>query len=365
MKKQSVTRKKNAEDNQTTSSQNVNVIYSNLFILKGTALLPLKEGEIDGEKTTERKFRSVKELEQIILKNSRVLIGERTFLIPLLKKEESLFPKGFAPKGLLLDLGNIIKPRFYFLDIVLSEVNFYTHIFPRITKFLSCFKNKELMEKMQKVVVQNKSLKKELQGKISEEGIIELVKAATCIPYILLASDGEIKELSAEIKDVYSEILKTVRCVFIRKFSSNGNALCSITPSLGELHLNGKKRIPNAPSTEDDHLKDVSEEIKTVYKKIKIELLKANKDLQFNPQKYYISMRKDRNRAFFHFSRKRITLVVMNPEKETRKQIKHHEVKTLTEKVQKFWNGPSCSIVIENSSNLQEVINLLKKIIKH
>jgi predicted transport protein len=96
---------------------------------------------------------------------------------------------------------------------------------------------------------------------------------------------------------------------------------------------------------------------------MKTDLLKIDKSLQFNPQTYYISLRKDRNLAFFHFSGKRISLVVKNPEKETRKQIKHHEVKTLTEKVQKFWNGPSCTVVIESDKYLYEVIVLLKKLI--
>jgi len=363
MKKQTVIQKKKSEDNQTMASQNVNVTFTNAFLLKGNALLPLSPDQISSEKSVERKFRSVKELEPIILKSSKVLFGERTFLIPLHKKEESLFAKGFLPKGLLLDLGNVTRPRIYFLDISIGEDSFYSQIFPRITKFIACFKNKELMEKIYKVIAQNKSLKKELQGKISNEGIGELIRTAMNQPFILLVTDNEIKELT-EVRDVYLEIGKVLSCVFIRKFGSNGNTICTIVPPLADLHLNGKKRIPNAPSTEGDHLKDVSDEVKAVYKKIKTELLKVNKDLQFNSQKYYISMRKDRNRAFFHFSRKRITLVVMNPEKETRKQIKHHEVKTLTEKVQKFWNGPSCSIVIENSSNLQEVISLLKKLIK-
>jgi predicted transport protein len=362
MKKQSVTQKKKSNDNQSVSPQNPVVEYTNAFLLKGMALQTLTHDMFNKEKLVERKFRTVKELEQIILKNSRMLFGERTFLIPLQKKEESLFAKGFVPKGLLLDLGNVTRPRIYFLDISIGEDSFYSRIFPRITKFIACFKNKELMEKIYKVIAQNKDLKKELQGKISNEGIGELIRTAMNQPFVLLVTDNEIKELT-EVRDVYIEVGKALSCVFIKKFGSNGNTICTIVPPLSGLHLNSKKRIPNAPSTEDDHLKDVSEEVKVVYKKIKTELLKVNKDLQFNPQKYYVSMRKDRNRAFFHFSRKRITLVVMIPEKDTRKQIKHHEVKMLTEKVQKFWNGPSCSIVIENVSKLQEVINLLKKLI--
>ena len=64
-----------------------------------------------------------------------------------------------------------------------------------------------------------------------------------------------------------------------------------------------------------------------------------------------------------NIGKKRISLVVVNPEAETRKNIKHHEIKTLTEKVQKFWNGPSCTIIIENTDKLNEVINLLKKLV--
>ena len=110
-------------------------------------------------------------------------------------------------------------------------------------------------------------------------------------------------------------------------------------------------------------MEDVSDEIKSAYEKMKAELLKKDSTLQFNPQKYYISMRKKRNLVFFHVGKQRIQLVVMNPDKDTRKVIKHHEVKTLAESVQKFWNGKCCTIVIEGSKNLSEVIILLKKLV--
>ena len=67
--------------------------------------------------------------------------------------------------------------------------------------------------------------------------------------------------------------------------------------------------------------------------------------------------------TYQYIGKKKISLVVMNPDKDTRKQIKHHEVKTLAESVQKFWNGKCCTIVIENEKNLNEVISLLKKLV--
>ncbi len=92
--------------------------------------------------------------------------------------------------------------------------------------------------------------------------------------------------------------------------------------------------------------------------------MKTDKNVEFNPKKFYISIRKNKNLAFMNLGRKRISLVVVNPEKETRKQIKHHEIKTLTEKVQKFWNGPSCTVMLDNTDHLDEVINLLRKLVK-
>ena len=57
-------------------------------------------------------------------------------------------------------------------------------------------------------------------------------------------------------------------------------------------------------------------------------------------------------------------IVVMNPEESTRELIKHHRIKTLPASVQKFWNGECCTIVVENSDNLDVVIKLLKMVVR-
>ena len=105
-----------------------------------------------------------------------------------------------------------------------------------------------------------------------------------------------------------------------------------------------------------------SETVRSIYSEIKTALLDADDTIEFNAKKIYISVRKNKNLAFFHL-RKKISLVVMSAEDFTRTQIKHHEIKSLPASVQKFWNGSCCTIVIENSVNLDEVINLLKKMI--
>ena len=364
MKKAKVTQKKSAEVIQEVPSENTPEEFRNPFFLKGKALMPLVNKELfDSTAAVEKKFRSAKEFEQLVSLNSKTLFGQHSFFIPYPAKAE-LFGKGIHPAGFLLDLNDPVKPNFYVVEIQLSNQDFYAKIFARISRFVSYFKNQQSFEKLGKLVMKNKKVEAELKEKIKASEIVDYM-ARTIVnwSFILFITDGEIKELS-EVMGIYSNELKMVKIVFIRKFSSNGNTICTIVPHFSEIHANGKKRIPNAPVTEEYHLEGATEEIKSIYSKIKAELLKVNNQLQFNPQKYYISLRKNKNLAFFHISKKKITLVIMNPEKDTRKQIKHHEVKTLTEKVQKFWNGPSCSIMIEGEIYLQEVLWLLKKLVK-
>jgi predicted transport protein len=363
MKKQTVTQKKK-DGNQALPSQNLNLNFTNAFKLqKGNVLQPLSPGQVNTDSAVEKQFRFAKELETLLFSNSKLIFGERSFFVQIQRKDQAVFEKGFIPNRILFSLNNIVKPQIYFLCSVFSEQNFYLNIFSQITKFLSYFKSQEIMEKVCKMIIQDKGVKKEVHGKLTNAGLLKLVKNALSKPSILIASDNELKELS-EAKSVYSELQDAVKGIVIRKFSVNGDTVCTITPPFSEIQLNGKKRIPNAPVDEQFHLERSSDEIKKVYKKIKDELLKTNKNLQFNPQRYYISMRKDKNLAFFHFSKKQITLVVKVSEKETRKQIKHYEIKKLTEKVQKFWGAASCSIVIDNGGKLQEVINLLKRLIQ-
>jgi hypothetical protein len=44
-----------------------------------------------------------------------------------------------------------------------------------------------------------------------------------------------------------------------------------------------------------------------------------------------------------------------------RSALKYHKPKHLSEAVQKFWNGPSCEVVLEDTQNIDEVIDILKK----
>jgi predicted transport protein len=313
----------------------------------------------------EQKFKSEKEFNELIVNNSKMLFGKSTILIDATK---SLFEC-----YLLLDFSEAEKHKLYFVDITLSKQNFW-ELFTRITRLFALFNFRDYQNKLVELVLdiigENTTLKSELNP-ITGENIDEYFKVVLINkPFILLLTDQERPEL-IEINMAYSTYWgKFVKPILIRKYADNGDLFCSITPAFADIDFttNGKSGkdsiIKREKSTEADHLENTSEIIQGVYMKIKTDLLKEDKSIEFNPKQYYISMRKNRNLAFFHISKKRISLVVMNPEKDTQEEIKHHEVKTLTEKVQKFWNGPSCTIIIDNMDNIDEIIALLKKLIQ-
>jgi superfamily II helicase len=75
-------------------------------------------------------------------------------------------------------------------------------------------------------------------------------------------------------------------------------------------------------------------------------------------------LRKKKNFAFLKIRRKKIAIVAMMKEEKIRERIKNHDVVSLSESVQKFYNGPCARIDLFKDNNLEEVVNLLEEIQK-
>ncbi len=116
--------------------------------------------------------------------------------------------------------------------------------------------------------------------------------------------------------------------------------------------------------TEQFHLEDINEVILATYKELKEKLVEKILLLNFNSQRYYISLRMKRNFAFLKIRKKKIGIIVMLDEKKIREKISKHTVSTLSEGVQNFYNGPCARIEVIDNKNLDEVINLLVEIQK-
>jgi len=311
----------------------------------------------------EAKFHTKSDMVEFILENHKTLFGENTVLIDNTTSTNEYFPNMF-----LFDFNEQEKPRMYIIEINSSKDSL-GQLYARITHFIASLKNKnyqnEFFPELYKIIDADKQKKKELQVRLKEEQNIFGLLSETLEnkPAILLLRDNENIVLNL-MHEVYKETWgKMVRQIMIKKYYCGDDKIFSIEPDIADIWKNEKSRKTEiVKSTEADHLLATSETVRSIYSEIKTALLEADSSIEFNAKKIYISIRKNKNLAFFHL-RKRISLVVMNPYEDTSKQIRNHQIKTLPASVQKFWNGECCTIVIQNNEHLDEVITLLKKVI--
>ncbi len=322
----------------------------------------------------EFQFEKEFDFEREVINNSKLFFGTKTIYIDAKRKIETKSLGNSIPDGILFDLADKANPEFYLVEIELAKHDFYNHIFPQITKFFGFYKNpkslNDLVEKIFHIVNKDEDLTKEFKVHLGKKEIYKFIKdTIEKSQNILLILDNEKKELP-EITETYTDTWgKLVKVILLKKFILKKEVIYTMHPEFENIEFsdlqNFQENIENNIYSEKDHLEGVSFEIKNIYKKIKQSLTKGNKNILFNPQKYYISIKANRNIAFFQIRRKKISLVVLNSEKDTKKHIKHHNIKRLSESIQKFYSAPSCAIIIEANKNLNEVIKLLKLLISN
>ena len=313
------------------------------------------------------------DFEREIISNSKLFFGANSIFIDAKKKIESKNIGKIIPDGFLFDLSDMNSPEFYLVEVELSKHDFFNHIFPQITKFFGFFKNSksqnDLIEKIFSIITNDVNLKKEFKKYLGEKEVYKFLKdTIENSQNILLVIDGEKKEMP-EIIETYSDTWgKLVKHILINKFTNSEGIIYTMDPEFENIEFSEIENIShdeseNVEYNEEYHLESVSDKIRNVYFNIRDSLKRFDGSIIFNPQKYYISLRKERNVAFFLIKRKKIKIVVLLSDEETKTLIHFHTVITLSKGVQKFYNGPSCAIVIEDYENLDEVIELLKKLI--
>lgn len=336
---------------------------------------------IENNKTfSQYHFEKENDFEKEIVANSKNFFGVNSIYIDAKKKIETKAIGNSIPDGFLFDLKDKDNPEFYIVEVELSKHDFYNHIFPQITKFFGFYRNSksqnELVEKIFSYITNFSEIKSEFKKYLGEKEIYKFIKdTIENSQNILLVIDGDKKELP-EIMDTYTDTWgKMVKLIQIKKFINNGEYIYTMNPEFEDIEFADLENdVQSEDEIEDEndidiedkeekHLKRGSEKVSKIYFEIKNEILKAYPDLKFNPQKYYISIRTKRNLAFFSAFTKKLRLVVMQSDEETRDEIKNYPVITLGAGVQKFWNGPSCAIMIDNTDNLEEIKSLLKKLI--
>lgn len=311
------------------------------------------------------------DFEKEVVLNSKQFFGTNSIYIDAKRKIQTKSIGNSIPDGFLFDLSDKKNPEFYIVEVELAKHDFYSHIFPQITKFFGFYKNfksqNELVEKIFQFINTDEDLKKEFKKYLGENEIYKFIKdTLDRSQNVLLIIDGEKKELP-EIIDTYSDTWgKMLKLIQIKKYTNNGETIYTMHPEFENLEFAEIEEdiLDNSEEveyTEEYHLKGSTEAVRKIYNELKADLLNANPSLIFNPKKHYIAVKKEKNVSFFLISNKKIRIIVMQSEDKTRSEIKNHTIKSLAASVQKFWNGPSCALLVETLEDLDEVKTVLRK----
>ena len=330
----------------------------------------------DNNKYSEYRFPTEAEYESEVFRNSRLFFGPSTLYIDAKKRIDTESFGGSIPDGFLFDFTDRDNPEFYLIEVEIVSHDFFKHIFPQITKFFAFFKNqksqRQLVTKIYDIFSNDDRLRKELTSFIGEEEIFKfLTDLLENSQNILLVIDGEKAELP-EIIDTYSDTWgKIVKVIVIKKYVSEKSALYTVEPEFENIDFvesmlpgSDKTETGSADISENYHFEKVKDNVKEVYRTIKTSISADNSSIIFNPQKYYISIKNNRNIAFLKIRQKKIRLILMMSESEIRNRIQQHPVTQLSDSVQRFYNGPCAAVDIENTKKMQEILDAINVLIE-
>ena len=325
-----------------------------------------------------KEYKLEAEFEKLVVDNSKILFGENTIFVDAKKIIDNNSLGGVIPDGFLFDFSDRKNTEFYLVEVELARHSFFGHIFPQITKFFAFYKNHsnqgKLIEKLYSIFENDDELRQELKTKIGKNEIFKFIKdTIENSQNILLIIDGEKKELP-EITETYTDTWgKMVKVAILKEYKTNdniGSSVFSLSPDFENIEnidivsANQDESKEKSVYSEQFHLEDINEDTLAIYNELKEKLLMKIPTLAFNSQRYYISLRKKRNFAFLKIRKKKIGIIAMLKEEKIREKIQKHEVISLTESVQKFYNGPCARIEITDNKNINEIIELLAEIQK-
>lgn len=334
---------------------------------------------VGGKKFLEEPFTAESDLEELVVHQSKLLFGEKSIFFTKKRKVAGAALGNYVPDGYLFDLSDSENPEFYLVEVELAKHDFYRHIFPQITKFFSFFGNpasqQQLIEKLFGVINEDSELKSSFRQLIGEKEIYKFLKDTFDESQnILLLIDGDKKEFP-EIIETYSDTWgQFVKILKVKQYTCGSETLISVEPEFRDLLFTPEPTTITPDENEEDeneiayseeyHLEKGSEVVKEIYLAIKNYFREKYPDVKFNPQKYYISLRKPRNIAYLTFRKKKIRLVVMLPPQVVGEYLKTMAVHELSEGVQRYFNGPCCGVYLDNTENLHELWPLVDRLIE-
>ncbi len=325
----------------------------------------------DGIKLPEIKFHTEEEFELELKNNYKALFGNKTLYLDIKRKIDTTYLGGSIPDGILFDFEDPEDVKFYLVEAELSAHDFYKHIFPQITKFFAFFKNYSarngLIEKLFAFINETPEILEEFKKLSHNSEIYKSIKdAVENNQNILIVIDEEKPEFK-EIMDTYTDTWdKFVIIEVLKKYKLGSKEVFSMYPDFSEKELfleeeEISKPIEDKKYTEVYHLEGTSDLVQSMYKRIKEYAITQNKDLIFNPQKYYISIRDRRNFVYLDIKKKKIKIAVMLPYSRGKDIIQNNRLRKFTEGIERFYGGPSFEVTLENENYIDEVFFVLKE----
>uniref|UniRef100_A0A832DKJ2 DUF5655 domain-containing protein n=1 Tax=Ignavibacterium album TaxID=591197 RepID=A0A832DKJ2_9BACT len=326
---------------------------------------------MDGNRFIETEFKTEEEFEKIVKENSKTLFGSKTIYFDLKNKIDSKALGSSIPDGFLFDFKDKDNPEFYIVEVELEKHDFYKHIFPQITKFFAFFKNStsrnNLIEKLFHFIKSNELLEQEFKEYLGKKEIYkalkDIIENSQNILLIIDENKPELQEVFETYTDTWDKIVKVE---ILKQYTANKKSIFTLNPDfedIGFIEPVSSEEVEERYS-EKFHTEDVEQNISLTYEKIKSAVLKMDANIKVNPQKYYISLRKNRNFAFVKIKKKKMHIVIMLPYETGNSLIRKHKLTQLHESVQNFYNGSCFKVTLENDENLDEVLKALEEAYK-
>jgi len=327
----------------------------------------------DGKRYDEKKFSLEVDFEEEILAARETIFGKDAIYIDSKKKIGTLALGNTVPDGFLFDLSDPDNFEFYIVEVELEKHDFYNHIFPQITKFFAFFKNskrqKELVEKLFSTINTDAELKRRFKKYLGDQEIFKFLNdLIDASQNILLVIDGDKPELP-EITDTYSDTWgKMVRVLEIKKFNCKEGSIITVDPAFENLEFSYEEPIADTERkattySEEFHLEGSTDAVKEIFAHLKHMVGETDNSYIFNPQKYYISIKGPKNVVFLKIRKKKVRMIVMLPEKDIRAAISNHPVKSLSQPVQNFYNGPCAAVDVDSMKHIDEIDTLVQSAI--
>src|SRR6056297_1253460 len=181
------------------------------------------------------RYQKEEDFENDIIENYQLFFGEHSLYIDAKRKITSKSLGNTIPDGFMFDLKDPQNPEFYIVEAELYTHDFYSHIFPQVTKYFAFFKNfesrKELVEKIYSIVTNDANLHAQAKKLINSKEMYKFFSdTVENSQNILLIIDEEKRELP-EIMNTYTDTWgKMVKLQVIKKFFNGGEYIFMMDP---------------------------------------------------------------------------------------------------------------------------------------